>query len=1227
MAYDTDSDSSSKDQSPASKARTASELLAAFSPLPSPKKKPFSTTVSSPVSIIMTAGKRRSTQKAVDYTMSENDSEEDPLSTQGSSFGTPQKDERLPRRGARIATIDADDFIEIERPPTPPPRVSTAGHSLRQHNILNLSLKAMENGDKPRATKAAKRGRGRKKSLQIVKSDLVDVAQTARKQVRDSIATKTTVKRARFFREYKDLFLPLLPEHNYISKSLEAHVGDNDVSGVVPMADIAQPKGITATMKPYQLTGLSFMVWLKQNGLSGILGDEMGLGKTLQTLSLLQHIKENPDDDAADVAFERRPSLVVCPLSVLSSWMSEAKRWVPTMKTLRFHGPSKERERIMRIASGLEDMHGNPTRAILGKLYKKQRKAGKDVTAPEPDAQEEEGVDLIVTTYETFAAEQSWFKMAFVWKYVILDEGHKIKNNLSQISTALQGLGAEYRLILTGTPLQNNLAELWALLHWLYPEVFTAKTSELFKESFDLTKGKVSTSFMDDARRLLELIMLRRMKNSPGVDLNLPPKTEVLLYVPLTPLQRFWYTRLLAKADQGLLEDLFKGASSKEAEAIKEEAQLKNQGSKDLQELEKLQATGNPGADWEESKVIMKQALEREKQEAGTGTAWKKLMNLLMQLRKCCNHPYLLPNAEPDPYYLGEHVIHGSGKFLILDKLIEELVIKKKKKVLIFSGFTRMLDCCEDFLSLRGGNGEKFRYVRLDGGTCRARRNLSIRMFNDRSSEQQVMLISTKAGGLGVNLASASDVIMLDQEWNPQIMLQAEARAHRIGQQNPVTVYKLITQGTVEEQMMGRIQKKLYLSAKVTESMKSFSASPTKTGKKGRPSMGKGEDMPQLDTSQLMTLVRRGAQALSHPDLDIDEMVGWDWPTMLEKCRDKPADAMVAEHTQVKEVCDKDVEEKRWLNQMEQVESRIFQGKKWMKEQERKGVSNIISATRQDRRIGKNTTVMVGGFAISKESMTCGDWEAVPTMAGKDPRLAEVKREKRTAIVNQDYCQVCQGGGEIHLCSGCPRSYHYQCLDKDFKKLSRGNMQFYCPQHQCADCTQKTGDAGGMIYRCRWCERGYCEDCADFDTTELLGDTLKEYLVLGFGAIDQAFYIKCANCVKEHSENLDSKAACDTLAEEADDAFEQMMTTAANEELMGITAATTPAPTTTEGTLVASGTVTPKEEEDTGDSPTSRKRTRKRKSEGLPGGVTELPITPKKQRRSNHLVETESAFS
>lgn len=239
-------------------------------------------------------------------------------------------------------------------------------------------------------------------------------------------------------------------------------------------------------------------------------------------------------------------------------------------------------------------------------------------------------------------------------------------------------------------------------------------------------------------------------------------------------------------------------------------------------------------------------------------------------------------------------------------------------------------------------------------------------------------------------------------------MLQAEARAHRIGQTKPVTVYKLCTQGTVEEQMMGRIEKKLYLSAKVTENMRDIhSLTPSKKkGSGGLSASAADDDMPQLGTGQLMSLVRRGARALAHSELDINEMLGWDWPTMMEKCTTKPSDTRAPAQSD-SETFTKEEEENKWLSQMEQVESRVFQGKRYTKGRESESWAGIQEDwSREERRKGKNTTVMVDGFAVSKESMLCNDWEAVPTLAGKDPRLAAPKREKKEIVANQEVSSI-----------------------------------------------------------------------------------------------------------------------------------------------------------------------------------------------------------------------------
>jgi SWI/SNF-related matrix-associated actin-dependent regulator of chromatin subfamily A member 5 len=271
--------------------------------------------------------------------------------------------------------------------------------------------------------------------------------------------------------------------------------------------------------------------------------------------------------------------------------------------------------------------------------------------------------------------------------------------------------------------------------------------------------------------------------------------------------------------------------------------------------------------------------------------------------------------------------------------------------------------------------------------------------------------------------------------------------------------------------------------------------------------------------------------------LAIVRNLGWwltrhrDWETVVEKCKDQPADINVKKNAVPDTVVDEEAE-KKWLSEMEKVESSVFEGKKLAREKGKLMANNRDVAAewnRADRRIGKNTTVMVDGFAISKESMNCGDWEAVPTMAGKDPRLADPKRAKRGPINPQSHCQVCLDGGELHCCQACPRAYHYNCLDREYKSKAKG-WQFNCPQHSCNDCEQKTSDAGGMLYRCRWCERAYCEDCLEWEKTKLVGDNLPEYELLAYPQMVQAFYIQCHACSEHFTENPADKAICDEMA-------------------------------------------------------------------------------------------------
>lgn len=224
----------------------------------------------------------------------------------------------------------------------------------------------------------------------------------------------------------------------------------------------------------------------------------MGLGKTLQTLSLLAYLKEHASDDDPGL-----PHLIICPLSVLSAWKAEIKRWT-NLSVCTLHGPAHERARLTK---SLISLGGPPT-----------------VTS-EPSSPR---FDIVLTTYDAYKAEQGWFKYSSrTWNYVVLDEGHSIKNSDTQLAHALQPIRAFHRLILTGTAVQNDLVELWSLFHWLEPKVFTDHTRFRFSSAFNLTEGTYDTEVLESCSRLIKLLMLRRTKDGVGSQISVPAREEI----------------------------------------------------------------------------------------------------------------------------------------------------------------------------------------------------------------------------------------------------------------------------------------------------------------------------------------------------------------------------------------------------------------------------------------------------------------------------------------------------------------------------------------------------------------------------------------------------------------------------------------------------------------------------------------------------------------------------
>jgi SWI/SNF-related matrix-associated actin-dependent regulator of chromatin subfamily A member 5 len=356
--------------------------------------------------------------------------------------------------------------------------------------------------------------------------------------------------------------------------------------------------------------------------------------------------------------------------------------------------------------------------------------------------------------------------------------------------------------VLTGTPLQNNLRELWALLHFLQPDIFTPATAEKFEEGFDLSKGRIDHRVLRKARQLLSIFMLRRIKEN--VAIKLPSKKEITILVPLTETQKMWYKQLLCGLDESAIEVVL---NTRDGEGDQTPAEIVDETSTKKARM----SSGNSSTNL--ARTSSTNSLESGQQGKSIESDWRKLMNLLLQLRKVCNHTYLMPDAEPDPYIITEDIVDGSGKLRMLDRILPRLR-SDGHRVLIFSQFTSMLDILEEYMDFR-----KYPYARLDGETNRVQRRLDCRRYNAPKSNLFVFLISTRAGGLGLNLASADTVILYDSDWNPQVDLQAMERAHRIGQTKPVRVYRLICSGSVEERMINRAGKKLFLNAMVGETI------------------------------------------------------------------------------------------------------------------------------------------------------------------------------------------------------------------------------------------------------------------------------------------------------------------------------------------------------------------------------------------------------------------------
>ncbi|KAF2768718.1 chromatin remodeling complex SWI/SNF component SWI2 [Teratosphaeria nubilosa] len=477
---------------------------------------------------------------------------------------------------------------------------------------------------------------------------------------------------------------------------------------------------VGGTLKEYQLKGLQWMLSLYNNNLNGILADEMGLGKTIQTISLITYLIEKKRQNG--------PFLVIVPLSTLTNWNSEFEKWAPSVTRIVYKGPPNQR-----------------------KNYQQQIRYGQ--------------FQVLLTTYE-FIIKDRPILSKIKWLHMIVDEGHRMKNAGSKLSSTItQYYHTKYRLILTGTPLQNNLPELWALLNFVLPNIFKSVKSfdEWFNTPFANTGGQDSMALNEEEQilvirrlhKVLRPFLLRRLKKD--VEKDLPDKQERVIKCNFSALQAKLYKQLVTH-----------------------------------------------------NRIMVNDP-------NGKKTGMRGLSNMLMQLRKLCNHPFVFEEVEDqmNPSRMTNDLIwRTAGKFELLDRILPKLQATGHR-VLMFFQMTQIMNIMEDFLRLREIN-----YLRLDGSTKAEDRSDLLKQFNAPDSPYFCFLLSTRAGGLGLNLQTADTVIIYDSDWNPHQDLQAQDRAHRIGQKNEVRILRLISSNSVEEKILERAQFKLDMDGKVIQAGK-----------------------------------------------------------------------------------------------------------------------------------------------------------------------------------------------------------------------------------------------------------------------------------------------------------------------------------------------------------------------------------------------------------------------
>jgi ATP-dependent DNA helicase len=565
---------------------------------------------------------------------------------------------------------------------------------------------------------------------------------------------------------------------------------DAEQINTAPLNTYEQPKTLkNVTLKPHQIHGMNWLISLYENGLNGILADEMGLGKTVQTISLLCFLLEQGIQG---------PFLIVSPLSVVSNWTVELSTFAPSLTFVAYVGDKAHRQKLRR------------------KSLKK--------------------FNVVVTSYEISLVDFPYLKNTS-WSYLVVDEGHRLKNANCMLFTKLKALHVSNRLLLTGTPLQNNLAELWSLLNFILPDVFhdfatfqsyfnfsefetlvdgnTSKENKEKTEAFNtLISMEIRKALVNNLHTILKPFILRRLKQDV---LNLPPKREYIVYSYLSPLQSFLYSQMLQQESNfrsTLLHTFFPIYIKYNFPTLK----------KYIEEFLKFKEGKIDEIKIKTDKKTLK-SLNEHYTFVESQLKMKRILNPLMQLRQLCDSPYHYFFPWNDDTKVTPELILDTAKLQSLDSIIPKLFkTHPDEKILIFSQFKSTLELLNTYFeehpatNFNAENENLFpiKTCTITGSSSKYERDEAIETFAT-NPEYKIFLLSTRAANLGLNLTAATTVILYDSDLNPMVDLQAIARVHRIGQNKPCLVYRLATHATVEEAIWERVIKKRVLEGIVIE--------------------------------------------------------------------------------------------------------------------------------------------------------------------------------------------------------------------------------------------------------------------------------------------------------------------------------------------------------------------------------------------------------------------------